>query len=85
MIPHHQAAVDMAKTLAGSDKPELVKLGAEIIAAQAKEIDQMKAWQVAWGYISTGATMSGAMNPGEAMMRDHCLTMPGMAGCEKYR
>ena len=26
MIPHHQAAVDMAKYLAGSSRPELVKL-----------------------------------------------------------
>jgi len=26
MITHHQAAVDMAKYLAGSNKPELVKL-----------------------------------------------------------
>ncbi len=85
MIPHHQAAVDMAKSLAGSDKPELVKLGWEIISAQTKEIEQMKAWQIAWGYVSTGATMNGTMNSEEAMMRDHCLTMPGMAGCEKYR
>ena len=50
MIPHHQAAVDMAKYLAASNKPELVKLGADIIAAQTKEIEQMKAWQKAWGY-----------------------------------
>lgn len=48
MIPHHQAAVDMAKYLAASNKPELVKLGGEIIAAQTKEIEQMKAWQGAW-------------------------------------
>lgn len=48
MIPHHQGAIDMAKYLAGSNKPELVKLGADIISAQQKEIDQMKAWQVAW-------------------------------------
>ena len=26
MIPHHQAAVDKAKYLAGSNKPELLKL-----------------------------------------------------------
>ncbi len=50
MIPHHQAAVDMAKYLAASNKPELVKLGADIIAAQTKEIEQMKAWQKTWGY-----------------------------------
>jgi uncharacterized protein (DUF305 family) len=56
MIPHHQGAIDMAKYLAGSNKPELVKLGADIIVAQQKEIDQMKKWMIDWGYVSTGAT-----------------------------
>jgi uncharacterized protein (DUF305 family) len=91
MIPHHQGAIDMAKYLAGSSKPELVKLGADIIAAQQKEIDQMNAWMKEWGYISTGSTMqtgtmmTGAMSPQDEMMRDHCETMPEMMGCEKYR
>ena len=68
MIPHHQAAVDMAKYIAGSNKPELVKLGADIITAQTKEIEQMKAWQKAWGYTSSGSTNTGMMmNP--SMMR----------------
>lgn len=62
MIPHHQAAVDMAKYLAASNKPELVKLGADIINAQTKEIEQMKKWMKDWGYeTSTGASMSGMM------------------------
>jgi uncharacterized protein (DUF305 family) len=60
MIPHHQAAVDMARSLAGSNKPELVRLGADIIAAQTKEIEQMKKWMKDWGYeTSTGSSMSG--------------------------
>lgn len=50
MIPHHQGAIDMAKFLAASKHPELVKLGADIITAQTKEIEQMKAWQKQWGY-----------------------------------
>lgn len=54
MIPHHQAAVDMAKYIAGSNKPELVKLGADIIATQTKEIEQMQRWMKDWGYTSTG-------------------------------
>jgi uncharacterized protein (DUF305 family) len=87
MIPHHQGAIDMAKYLAGSNKPELVKLGADIIAAQQKEIDQMNSWMKEWGYISTGSMMS---NTGTSMktddaMRGHCQTMPGMMGCEKYK
>lgn len=53
MIPHHQAAVDMAKYLAASNKPELVKLGADIIAAQQKEINQMNTWMKEWGYANT--------------------------------
>ena len=54
MIPHHEAAVEMAKVLAGSDKPELVKLGADIITAQTAEIEKMQQWMIDWGYTSTG-------------------------------
>ncbi len=76
MIPHHQAAIDMAKYLAGSKHPELVKLGADIIAAQMKEIEEMKAWQIKWGYISTGATMqTGTMMH---MMPDGTMMQGGM-------
>ena len=76
MIPHHQAAVDMAKYLAGSQHPELVKLGADIIAAQTKEIEEMKAWQVKWGYVSTGATtQTGTMMH---MMPDGTMMQGGM-------
>ena len=68
MIPHHQAAVDMAKYLAGSDKPELVKLGSDIITAQTKEIEQMQKWMKDWGYTSTGSTYTGMMMD-QSMMR----------------
>lgn len=50
MIPHHQAAVDMARYLTGAKHSELQKMGQDIITAQSKEIDQMKKWQVEWGY-----------------------------------
>lgn len=72
MIPHHQAAVDMAKYLAASNKPELVKLGADIIAAQQKEIDQMNKWMKEWGYTSTGTTTQTGMHmmPDGTMMHN---------------
>ncbi len=52
MIPHHQGAIDMAQEAAKGAKHEEVKRMAKgIISAQQKEIDQMKAWQNAWGYV----------------------------------
>jgi uncharacterized protein (DUF305 family) len=45
MLPHHQAAIDMAKTqlLYGKD-PQMRRLAQEIIIDQQSEIDLMKLW-----------------------------------------
>jgi uncharacterized protein (DUF305 family) len=56
MIPHHQAAIDMARYLANSNKPELVQLGGEIITAQTREIEQMQKWLTEWYGTNTGTT-----------------------------
>lgn len=49
MIPHHQGAVEMAKAAQQQSKrPEILKLAADIIQAQDKEINQMQQWRQAW-------------------------------------
>jgi uncharacterized protein (DUF305 family) len=49
MIVHHEGAVEMAQqVLKVSQRPELIKLANDIIAAQTKEIGMMKEWQNTW-------------------------------------
>ena len=51
MIPHHQMAVMMATMLLqGTNRPEMKQLAQDIIAAQTKEINQMRQWYTDWGY-----------------------------------
>lgn len=51
MIEHHRGAIDMAKLADGSAKHEEIKnMSKDIFAAQSKEIDMMKGWQIKWGY-----------------------------------
>jgi uncharacterized protein (DUF305 family) len=46
MIPHHQAAIDMAKVeLQEGKDPKIKKMAQMIIRAQEKEIAEMKRWQ----------------------------------------
>jgi uncharacterized protein (DUF305 family) len=61
MIAHHEGAVDMAELIPSRAKhDEVKKLGAAIIAAQTKEIADMKSWQQSWGYSSS--MMMNGMN-----------------------
>ena len=58
MIAHHEGAVAMAKLSAKNAKHDEIKsLSEDIIAAQEKEITDMKQWQVDWGYSATDPMM----------------------------
>lgn len=49
MSVHHQGAVNMAQdVLKQSKRPEMKKLATNIIAAQNREINQMKEWRKTW-------------------------------------
>lgn len=49
MVPHHESAIAMAKEAQSRAKRQEIKdLAGQIIAAQEKEIAQMKAWRAQW-------------------------------------
>jgi uncharacterized protein (DUF305 family) len=60
MIPHHQAAIDMAKTqlLNGKD-PQMRRLAEEIITDQQSEIELMNLWLKQNGLKSSSVTQRG--------------------------
>lgn len=59
MIAHHEGAVDMARLSETRAKHDEVKqLSQAIIAAQEKEIADMKQWQIDWGYGSDEASQT---------------------------
>lgn len=61
MIDHHQGAIDMAILAKQNAKhDEIKKLADDIVAAQTKEINEMKSWQQQWNY-STSQTDSDSM------------------------
>lgn len=67
MIPHHQEAVDTAKQVLarGATTPEIKALMENIVAAQEKEIADMKSWYEMW--YGVPYQPSGTYRP---MMRD---------------
>lgn len=70
MIAHHRDAVDAARELARSDRPQMRSLGTSIVASQSAQIKQMTAWLDRW---YPDVSTSGDYRP---MMRD----LSGLAG-----
>jgi uncharacterized protein (DUF305 family) len=49
MIPHHESAIEAARAAqTRAQRPEIKQLAQEIVAAQEREIAQMKEWRRAW-------------------------------------
>lgn len=78
MVPHHQSAVEMAKLATErAQHPELRTMADEIIAAQEREIAQLKGWRQDWfGSDATPPMDAMPMLPGMEMpgMDDHGMT-----------
>ena len=79
MIPHHQQAVEMAAMVPDrSTNPAVIKLAADISAAQGPEIETMKAFLVQWSagedavHEGHGSAMEGMQMPG--MVDDVTMT-----------
>lgn len=74
MVPHHQAAIEMAKVAQErATRDELRTLADEIISAQDAEIAQLREWRQAWfGSSDTPGMDAMPLLPG--------MDMPGMDG-----
>lgn len=67
MIAHHQGAIDMANLAKQNAKHDEIKnLADDIVAAQTKEITEMKSWQTQWNY-SSSTTEDSSHNMNDMM------------------
>ena len=66
MLPHHQAAIDMAKTqLAYGQDPQMRRLAQEIITDQQSEIELMQLWLRQWEAKSSTVKHSPGIHTGK--------------------
>lgn len=79
MIPHHEGAIEMAQlALVKAKRPETKTLATAIIAAQQKEITDMKAWYKVW--FGTDVPVAGQHMMNGHMMQGSMSHMDSMSG-----
>jgi len=80
MIPHHQQAIDMSTmALKNSSSPEVKKLAKGIIAAQGKEISQLKYWLTA---TKSSMSMGHDMGMSGMLSKDDLTKMKKLKGAK---
>ena len=80
MIPHHQQAIDMSNmALKNGASPEVQKLAKEIIAAQGKEIGQLKYWLTA---TKSSMTMDHHMGMGGTLSKSDLIALKKLKGAK---
>ena len=68
MSMHHAMGVMMTRpVIAAGGRPELKSLGAQMIADQSREIEQMRGWLQSWYGLDVSCPMMQAMLPTEPM------------------
>jgi len=70
MVAHHQEAVEAARHLTRSGRPQMRAFGRDIVATQSAQIDRMKGWLATW---YAGRSTDADYRP---MMRD----LSGLSG-----
>ena len=78
MMPHHQQAIEMSNmALKNASSPEVKKLAKAIIAAQGKEISQLKYWLSA---TKSSMTMGHNMGMGGMLTENDLIALKKLKG-----
>lgn len=78
MMPHHQQAIEMSNmALRNGASPEVKKLAKGIIAAQGKEISQLKYWLTA---TKSSMTMGHDMGMGGMLTKNDLIALKKLKG-----
>lgn len=87
MVPHHQAAIEMARIAQEQAEHAEIQLMADrIMEDQENEVEQLQAWRQAWfGSNSTPPISEMPMLPGMTQMEQGAMTMDLTEAVEMLR